>query len=368
MSDTWHFARPVLANSYLSMFDIGLTSARGLFARRRMGKTQFLNHDLLPAAKEKSYLTAYANLWSNKNEPGQALIAALHSSMVPHGIRKAMQSINRPIKKLKGAGKLAGIGEASFEADLDSKKSIPMTQLQQVLVDFDKQKKRLLLVVDEAQVLAQEEHSAFAHALRSALDIRKDRIKIIFAGSAETTLRGMFGRPSEPFYNWAVLEPFPLLGDAFVEGMVAKANHITKYPLTVEQGKGAFKELNDTPEFFRSFLDAYLSDPLNGAQQALIRVKEQHLGNEKYDLQWQALLPADKALLKLLANGVVDLHSEASLVAIGRNLGLEGKVTKNSPLNSLRRLTARNVVTKIEHGRYQYEDPGFAQWVIKDAP
>jgi len=39
--NNWHFARPLLANSYLDLFEMGLTSARGLFARRRMGKTEF---------------------------------------------------------------------------------------------------------------------------------------------------------------------------------------------------------------------------------------------------------------------------------------------------------------------------------------
>ena len=49
-TDPWHFARPDLAQAYLQGFDLGLTSARGLFARRRMGKSEFLKHDLLPAA------------------------------------------------------------------------------------------------------------------------------------------------------------------------------------------------------------------------------------------------------------------------------------------------------------------------------
>lgn len=37
-SDPWHFARPELADAYLNAFDLKLSSARGLFARRRMGK------------------------------------------------------------------------------------------------------------------------------------------------------------------------------------------------------------------------------------------------------------------------------------------------------------------------------------------
>lgn len=37
----WHYSRPLLAKKYLDLFELGLTSARGLFARRRMGKQSF---------------------------------------------------------------------------------------------------------------------------------------------------------------------------------------------------------------------------------------------------------------------------------------------------------------------------------------
>jgi len=53
--------------------DLGLTSARGLFARRRMGKSEFLKHDLLPAAMHDGYLAAYTNLRDSTDHPGQAL-------------------------------------------------------------------------------------------------------------------------------------------------------------------------------------------------------------------------------------------------------------------------------------------------------
>lgn len=69
------------------------------------------------------------------------------------------------------------------------------------VVFFDKSRDIIILIIDEAQVLAYEENSKFAHALRAALDIRKEHIKVIFAGSSENTLRKMFGMPSEPFYN-----------------------------------------------------------------------------------------------------------------------------------------------------------------------
>src|SRR5471032_3511523 len=86
-SDPWHFARPDLAAGYLQAFDLKLSSARGLFARRRMGKTEFLRRDLLPAAVERGYVVAYTNLWDNRSVPDVALLSALAEALEPQGVR-----------------------------------------------------------------------------------------------------------------------------------------------------------------------------------------------------------------------------------------------------------------------------------------
>jgi hypothetical protein len=72
--DIWHFGRPLLAKQYLGEFDLGLISARALFAKRRMGKSTFLERDLIPAAKQAGYMTPYLNLWTATNTPAQALV------------------------------------------------------------------------------------------------------------------------------------------------------------------------------------------------------------------------------------------------------------------------------------------------------
>ena len=69
LKDPWHYPRPKLAEKYLKVFDIGLIAAQGLFAKRRMGKSEFLEKDLLPAAQEHGYLTAYVNLWDARKHP-----------------------------------------------------------------------------------------------------------------------------------------------------------------------------------------------------------------------------------------------------------------------------------------------------------
>jgi hypothetical protein len=77
--------------------------------------------------------------------------------------------------------------------------------------------------------------------LRASLDGRKQNIKVVFAGSSEATLRRMFGRSTEPFYNWAPLEPFDL-GDrerlvllpgnhhAFFDSVIASAQAVAIPP------------------------------------------------------------------------------------------------------------------------------------------
>ena len=90
--DAWHFARPELAEAYLNAFALGLTAARGLFARRRMGKTEFLCKDLLPAAAEKEYLVAYTNLWDTTT-PDIAIVSALAQALEPRGLRAVMAAV-----------------------------------------------------------------------------------------------------------------------------------------------------------------------------------------------------------------------------------------------------------------------------------
>ena len=105
IKDPWHFSRPELAQAYLNGFNLGLTSARGLFALRRMGKSEFLKKDLLPAAVEAGYLTVYTNLWEDTEHPGQALASGIFLAAQPSALGRLWESLNTPITKLKGGGR-----------------------------------------------------------------------------------------------------------------------------------------------------------------------------------------------------------------------------------------------------------------------
>ena len=363
-ADPWHFARPDLADAYLTAFDLKLSSARGLFARRRMGKTEFLQKDLLPAARERGYLVAYTNLWDNRAQPNVALVSALIAALAPQGMKAMLAGFGRPVRKLKAGAKIPGGVEGSVEAELGGAVDTAPA-LADVLKRLDGQKKPLLLVIDEAQVLARIDHSDFAHALRAALDVRKGRIKVIFAGSSETTLRAMFARAAEPFYNWAALEPFPLLGEEFVDFTIKQMNSMARHRLTREQGLRAFNELHHTPEFFKRFVERYMLYQPQGADAALQHTKESVFSDEEFLKQWTGLTLADRAVVTLIARGEGDLHSAAGLSRLSAMLG--APATKNTASHALRRLQAGNIVTRLALGDYRVEDEAFAEWLRRRA-
>ena len=359
----WHYARPLLAQKYLDLFNIGLTSARALFARRRMGKTEFLKKDFIPAAEAEGYLAVYVNLWDLEMDPATAIISEFYKVVEPKGFNKIWETLKKPIRKIKIAGKSQGFGEASVEADLHGDHRVSGTLLMEAMATFDKTKKPLILVIDEAQVLAYEENSHFAHALRASLDIRKERIKVMFAGSSETTLRRMFGVASEPFYNWAPLEPFELLGKEFVSAMVSRVNDICRYPLSIGDATKAFLQLKSTPEFFRRYIEQYLNNPQHGSCVALENTKINVFSDENFKRQWDGLLAADQVVLSMIAHGETDLHGKLALQRLGRELGVGDSINKNTTQNALTRLFNKNIITKIDYGLYQFEDEAFADWV-----
>lgn len=363
-SDPWHYPRPDLAARYLKVFDIGLTSARALFAKRRMGKSEFLEQDLIPAARHAGYATVYLNLWDARSQPAPAFLAALARALQPSSLGKLAKSLTRPIKRVKASARVVGMAEGSLEAELAAAEVAgPAARITELIRGYNRPGRRMLMLLDEAQVLAEAAHAELAHSLRASLDGRKQNIKVVFAGSSEATLRRMFGRSTEPFYNWAPLEPFELLGEEFVRAMVAKVNGLSKYPLAEKEALAAFEILKRTPEFFRRYLNRYLAYADLGARAALEDTQAHIFSDANFINIWERLLPADREVLRLVVTGVTDLFSETSRRRLGEALGLGEVVTKNVPQQSLRRLCDADLVLRMDYGDYRVEDDAFAEWV-----
>ena len=361
----WHFARPALAGHFLNAFEIGLVSGIALYARRRHGKTEFLTKDLQPAALTQGYAVGYCNLWQEDEDPGQAVAEAVRALALPKTVRaRLIARLQSPVAKLKLSGKAAGVGEGGAEVEFKGDNAVGPRQLRDLFTQFDRSKNRGLLLVDEAQVLAQPQHAPLEKALRALLDTRKDRLKVIFTGSSEDRLRAMFGAERKAFYNWASVEPLPLLGEAFVRDLTDRANRLTTLKLKPAHSLAAFQELNGVPELFRRFLAQYLANPFEGASAAVAQCKRSVYVEGGFDKRMRELLPADRHVLALVAAGQADLHSGETLKKMGQALGLRGAANRAVPQNALRRLRERQILLAVGNGVYEFEDEAFRDWVL----
>src|SRR3984957_5577509 len=296
---SWHFARPELAEHHLQAFNLGLISATALHARRRMGKTEFLTKDLTPAAEKKGYSVGYCNLWQEDKDPAAAIEDAITACSTPQRvIAKVRAKLDTPVSTLKVSGKLTAVGEGSAELGFKDIEKKSATKLRSAFTAFDKSKNTGLLLIDETQILADRKHASLEMALRALLDTRKDRLKVIFTGSSEDRLGIMFGAEDKAFYNWARVEPLPLLGEEFVRELTRRANALTTMKLQLADTLRAFEALKGVPELFRRFLSQYLGNAFEGVDHAIDISKESIYAEAGFAKRWSTLLPADKTILR----------------------------------------------------------------------
>jgi hypothetical protein len=135
-------------------------------------------------------------------------------------------------------------------------------------------------------------------------------------------IRRLSASEDKAFYNWARVEPFPLLGDEFVRELTRRANALTTMKLQLADTLRAFNALKGVPEFFRRFLSQYLGNAFGGVDHAIDVSKQSVCAEAGFAKRWSNLLPADKAVLRWVALGEGDLHGSKSLAIIGQALKL----------------------------------------------
>jgi transcription termination factor NusB len=180
---------------------------------------------------------------------------------------------------------------------------------------------------------------------------------------SESSLRRMFSQIKQPFYNWASIESFPLLGRDFVEHQIATVNAISKYALPVTQGLRAFKAVHGVPEYFRRFLDEWVTHPFDGVEHALERTQSKIHDAQNYPQKWAQLKAIDQAVLRITVASDASPHSLDTRTQLGESLGLAKPVDNAAVQNSIRRLIVGQILVRIEHGSYRFEDTQFAQWI-----
>jgi hypothetical protein len=367
LNQIWHCARPQLAKRYLSLLQAGPVVSTTIFAPRRTGKTVFLRKDLTPMAEAAGFTVAYVDLWQTRLNPGIAIVRGLEEALTPKTLaQKSLHKLQEPVKKVKASGG-AGEFKGAIEVEMgDAKKEATELALRiEELVVKLVSKRRLLLLVDEAQELARnKDNELIAMALRTAITKYRDNLRVVFTGSSRTQLAHVFSNSNAPLFSvGATVQEFPRLGRELVEFVAEKFQTASDRTFDVAAGWAAFREFHQQPEPFLSAVVAMLMDPSLTLKRAVAIEKAQQDKEENHEGTWASLDAMQRQLLLLFVNDPqAKPFGKTARARLAKALGVPS-LAPTDVQYSLNSLKAKTIISKAPAGVHTFESAAFERWV-----
>ena len=356
---TWHYPRVQLAEQIMGMFTQGISNALTFFAPRRMGKTEFLRKDITPLALNQGWQVLYFSfLDSDEN--------------VQHAFQTAVQnSATQKNKSEKAKHLLARLREFNVGA-MGVKTSIKLadttTQPNSLHHIFEALTKKspLLLLMDEVQALTQYESNAqFIASLRTALDMHKDVVKVIFTGSSREGLRRMFSNASAPFFHFGQNLPFPALGQEFTDHLAKTFSLVTGRSLDQKTLWQAFIDMQYVPQLARALVERLVLNPELSIQAAKQFLLADIANDREYPQLWQQCSALEQAILRHVIQGEGAYFSDKVRQKFAKTLGI-GKISVSSVQSALRSLLKKQILGHETRGGYFIDDPNFQEWITTE--
>lgn len=350
----WHFPRTRLAALHLGhFFDHGIARL-AFFGRRRIGKTEYLQRDLIPEAEAKGVRTVYCSFWENKDQPHLALLRALHEAAPLDGVKAKAKF-----------GLHLGVADASLEVERAERPraALPgeLTQLAQLFQRWvgALEGRPGLIVLDEIQHLATSaQFATFAASLRTLLDMAPPGLRVVFTGSSLVDLQRLFEEQKAAFFNFATVLDFPVLERPFIDHLVSIHQRITGQTLEADLLWEIFGEVGCNAQLVTGLVEQLVlrqSDDLAGLW---AEFSDTLLGDDGWCArQWAELALSDQAVYLLLREGR-ELFAEESL-ALYERLGF----SRGTAQKALARLINRSLLHRTGHGRYERIVPVLDKWL-----
>lgn len=357
-TDIWHFSRTELARHVLGTFDTGLSSALTFFAPRRMGKTEFLRKDITPHAEAAGWQVFYFSFLDVDQSAAQSFTHALAA------FAKGEGWLARAGKTLGRIGKVSG-GAAGVSAGVEMKEGKDSDDIKAIIGKLA-EKKRTILLLDEVQALATPAQTQFVASLRTALDMHKDTVKVIFTGSSREGLRRMFSQASAPFFHFGQNLNFPPLERPFTDHLAAAFAATTQRLLDRDELWEAFIDMGRVPQLARSLVERLALNPsltIADAKDSLIREIN---ASRDYPTDWERCSALERLLLVAIAGDADELYGVAMRERLAAGLGVP-ELAVSSVQSALRALARRALVFKPDSSnRYEVEDPMFREWLLAE--
>lgn len=356
----WHYRRDVFARQLAAR--VAGRERIAMFGPRQTGKTTLLREEVMPALQAQGLLPVYIECWADRADPmgaiNHALTKALESIELAPG-HKGRRLARTPVRKVGALGATLELGELP-ERSLPGSPTLRFDALLTRLLEATRQ--NLSLIFDEFQAIAESPDSAHAAAgLRAALTQADKRLGVIFSGSSQALLLGMFTTSRAPLYNFADATPYPLLQEDFVGHVAAKFREATKRELNQALALRMLERLGHQPAPFLQVVGNAMSDPRLSLDQAL-DVMLSPRADSAWAVTWRSLTALQRAALRLVAQAQPPTAAQ-SLAQVAAGLG-EARVTASSVDRALKSLLARGLIEKAQ--RYEVVDPVMRAWLLEN--
>lgn len=361
LSDLWHYPRKQLSQQVLTLFESGLSHVLIFFAPRRMGKTEFLRKDIELNAQEKGWNAIYFSFLDVGENPHRKFVFALNESLAKRNVARKAGSFLKHVKKLSGSA-------AGLKAEVEVNKIDERSDDLKVILGTLSKKNKVILLLDEIQVLASRPiHHQFIASLRTALDIHKDRVKVIFTGSSREGLRQMFSKSDAPFFHFGLNIPFPEFGREFTDHLAEVFYTITKRKLNSDELWHCFESMQKIPQLTRALVESLILKP----DLTLLEAKDHLLNDVVEDRtfadRWSSSSILEQRILLEIATGSDSaFFSEESRQKWATQFGVS-QLPVSSVQSAIRSLQRKGLIgRKPSRGEYFIDDPTFKNWVIQN--
>lgn len=352
MEDIWHFPRKELTDQLTKAIQYNIIHSFTLFAPRRIGKTYFLNSDLKPALESLGYKTIYFSFADQLGNP----LEEFKKTIIQNIDRSLFSKLN--IKELNFSW-----CKISLEKNIDFS-SLSILELISILAHgSERSNSKAIFMLDEIQELINvKDADGFIGELRTALDLNKNFIKVIFTGSSRDGLRKMFSDRKAPFFHFGTnlkMEPF---GREFTDFLCDKYKYITGVALARDEFYDIFKDLNFVTLSIREFLSFYIMSSNTSLTDAYKNFEQDVFDKKSYVFYWRSLIPAEKAILLGLLSEIHNFYSEKfySFILEKYQLALsQGKIQ-----NALNKLLRNGDIHQNDDGEYEIEDLFMKRWML----
>lgn len=360
--------RPELLESVMTVLTTRLKQGVTLFAPRTKGKTWFVRHELIPAAKKLRWQVVYVDLWSNRNEPEIALVEGLEDQGAPKSGLFQTIKLSKVGVKVKPPAVEFG---AEFEPEAKTKRELTLSRRLRLAMDklVDHSKSTTLLVIDEFQTLAKTKNNDFVAAFRTAIQAHQGKLVIVYTGSSRAALMGMFTRQKAPLFDSAFPIDLPDLGREFIEDRVKFIATRSGRKVPIDKLEQVFKRVDRSPQAMNEIVLQILvsGDPEpEAAFKVWLEKKRAETSNRLNDLSALELI-----MLSYLARDDEDRHSTYSSEAkaeLANIAGFKSPLTTSQVQSTVKKLERKDLIVPTEvPGAYEVSQ--VAIWsVIRESP